>query len=182
VSSKPKLYTYNQESAYATPWSIKERLGMFLWGLVWALLCSWTPKPFNQWRLFCLRIFGAQIIGHPFVHQNAHIQIPWNLIMHDRACLGDGAYAYSLGQIELMDDAIVAQQAYLCTGTHKFEDPNRPLQTGKITVGKSAFIGARAFIMPGITVGNGAIVAACSVVTRNVDDYKVVAGNPAKSL
>lgn len=102
--------------------------------------------------------------------------------MHDHACLGDGAYAYTLGEIEIFEDATVAQQAYLCTGTHKFDEPNRPLQTGKITVGRSAFIGVRAFVMPGVTIGDGAIVGACSVVTRNVEARSVVAGNPAVQL
>lgn len=152
---------------------------MLAWGFVWTVFCAWTPKPFNRWRLIWLRLFGMKIYGTPFVHQAARIQIPWNLTMHDRACLGDGAFAYSLGEIEIFEDATVAQQAYLCTGTHKFNEPSRPLQTGKITVGRSAFIGARAFVMPGVTIGEGAIVGACSLITRHVDPHTTVAGNPA---
>lgn len=179
MHQKINLKTYDQATAYASPWSMNQRLLMLLWEWVWIFLCAWTPKPLNQWRLFWLRVFGAHLYGRPFVHQRAHIQIPWNLTMHDHACLGDGAFAYTLGEIELFEDATVAQQAYLCTGTHKFDDPSRPLQTGKITVGKSAFIGARAFIMPGIMIGAGAIVGACSVVTKDVGAGSVVAGNPA---
>ena len=62
-----------------------------------SLLCSWTPKPMNPWRLFILRLFGAWIKGNPFVHQRARIKIPWNLTLHNRACLGDRANVYSLG-------------------------------------------------------------------------------------
>jgi putative colanic acid biosynthesis acetyltransferase WcaF len=152
---------------------------MAMWVLVWQLLCAWTPKPLNLWRLFWLRVFGAKIFGTPFVHQRARIQVPWNLVMRNRACLGDGSCAYSLGEIEIMEDATVAQEVYLCTGTHQFDDPRRPLQTAKITVGRSAFIGARAFVMPGVSIGEDAIVAACSVVTRDVSNRTVVAGNPA---
>ena len=129
-----------------------------------------------------LKLHGAKIHGYPFVHQRARITIPWNLTLHDRACLGDGAVAYTLGEIEIMPHATVAQEAYLCTGTHDFSSPVRALQTGKIVIGKSTFIGARAFVMPGLTVGNGAIVGACSVVTRDVQADTSVAGNPAKCL
>lgn len=172
--------TYAQPSPYASPWRKGERLRMVIWEYAWMLLCSWTPKPLNPWRLFWLRFFGAKIHGRPFVHQRARIQIPWNLTLHDLACLGDRANAYSLGEIEIHEQATVAQEAYLCTGTHKFDDLALPLQTAKITVGAKAFIGARAFILPGVTIGAGAIVGACSVVTKDVPVDSVVAGNPAK--
>ena len=155
---------------------------MLVWEYCWSLFCGWTPKPFNRWRLFWLRIFGAKIHGLPFVHQRARIQIPWNVTLHDRATLGDRANLYSLGEIEIGARAIVAQEAYLCGGTHDLSDPNLPLQVAKITIGEDAFIGARAFIMPGVTVGARAVVGACSVVTRDVVENTRVAGNPARLL
>lgn len=176
------LRTYQQDTAYSSPWSRTQKLRMLLWELSWMLMCRWTPKPMNAWRLMWLRMHGARIYGRPFVHQRARIAIPWNLTLHDRACLGDGAVAYSLGEIEIMSDATVAQEAYLCTGTHNFNNPVRPLQTGKILIGKSAFVGARAFVLPGLTVGDRAIIGACSVVTKDVSTNARVAGNPAKIL
>ena len=167
---------------YSSPWSKRQRVIMLLWEFCWKFLCAWTPKPCNGWRLFWLKKFGAKIFGRPFVHQRALIQIPWNLTMHDRACLGDGANAYSLGEIEIHEHATVAQEAYLCSGTHDFALADQPLQVRKITIGENAFIGARAFIMPGIVVGKKSIVGACSVVTRNVPDGVVVAGNPAREI
>lgn len=174
--------TYNQTSPYASPWSIKTRIRTQVWELFWLMLCRWTPKPLNAWRLFWLRRFGALIYGKPFVHQRARISHPWRLTLHDRACLGDGAVAYSLGEIEIMPDATVAQEAYLCTGTHDFNNLVRPLITGKILIGRSAFVGARAFVMPDITVGDNAIVGACSVVTKDVNANARVAGNPARII
>jgi len=173
------LKTHQQDTAYSSPWTHGQKVHMLFWEWAWLLFCSWTPKPMNAWRIFLLKLFGAKIHGKPFVHQRARISIPWNLTLHDRACLGDGVIAYSLGEIELMEDATVAQEAYLCTGTHDFNNSVRPLMTGKILVGKSAFIGARAFVMPGINIGENAIVGACSVVTKDVADGAVVVGNPA---
>ena len=155
------------------------RIQMLCWEYVWLLFCIWTPKPLNSWRLFWLRLFGAQIHGRPFVHQRARIAIPWNLILHDHACLGDRANAYSLGEIEIHAHATVAQEAYLCTGTHQFGNPALPLQTAKITIHKHAFIGARAFVMPGIEIGENSIVGACSVVTKSIPAATIATGNPA---
>ncbi|WP_094573075.1 DapH/DapD/GlmU-related protein [Mucilaginibacter xinganensis] len=171
---------YQQNSPYDSPWSKTQRIKMVLWEYVWLLLCSWTPKPANFWRLFWLRIFGAQLFGRPFVHQRARIQIPWNLTMHDRACLGDRSNAYSLDKIEIHEHATVAQEVYICTGTHDFTQPAKNLITSPVIIGAHAFIGARAFIMPGVTIGKHAIIGACSVVTKNVLAHTVVKGNPAK--
>ncbi len=171
-----------QASAFASPWSGKERARRLLWELCWALFCVWTPKPANPWRLFWLRTFDAKIYGTPFVHQRARITIPWHLTLHDRACLGDRANAYSLGEIEICARAVVAQEAYLSTGSHDFTQAACPLVVGKITVGEDAFVGARAFILPGVTIGARAIVGACSVVTRDLPNDVVAAGNPCRVL
>ena len=174
--------TYDQDSPYSSPWTTTQKVRMLLWDLTWLFMCRWTPKPLNGWRIWWLKRHGARIHGRPFVHQRARIALPWNLTLHDRACLGDGAVAYSLGEIEIMPDATIAQEAYLCTGTHDFHNRVRPLRTGRILIGTSAFVGARAFVMPGVRIGDGAIVGACSVVTRDVDADARVAGNPARPL
>jgi putative colanic acid biosynthesis acetyltransferase WcaF len=179
---KNGVKTFEQETANTSPWSVKDRVLMLLWECSWAVLCRWTPKPFNQWRLFWLRLFGATIEGRPFVHQRARIQIPWNLTLRDRSCLGDRANLYTLGEIEIGARAIVAQEAYLCTGTHDLTVAHVPLRVAKITVGDDVFVGARAFVMPGISIGDGAIIGACSVVTKNVPKRMLVAGNPARTI
>lgn len=174
------MNVHSQASPYDSPWSLSQRVKMVMWEYVWLLLCSWTPKPANAWRLFWLKAFGAQINGRPFVHQRARIQIPWNLIMHDRSALGDRANAYSLGIIEIHEHATVAQEAYICTGTHAFDQPAMNLMTAPVVIGAHAFIGARAFILPGVSVGQYAVVGACSVVTKSVPDKVTVKGNPAR--
>lgn len=174
------MKTYRQDTAYDSPWTRSHRLRALLWEYCWPVFCGWTPKPLNGWRLLWLRAFGARIHGRPFVHQRARIQVPWHLTLHNRACLGDRANAYTLGEIVIHEGATVAQEAYLCTGTHKFDDPALPLQTAPIVIGAHAFIGARAFVLPGVTVGERAVVGACAVVRRDVEPGTIVAGNPAR--
>ncbi len=174
--------TYRQADAYASPWTRGEQVRMLVWEWVWMLLCAWTPKPLNRWRLLILRGFGARLHGTPFVHQRARIQVPWHLTMHDRACLGDRTNAYSLGPIEIGAGATVAQEVYLCAGTHDFAQASIPLQTAPIRVGEHAFIGARALVLPGVSIGARAVIGAASVVTRDVPADVYAAGNPCRVL
>ncbi len=171
-----------QESQFASPWKASDRFRRVLWEICWTLFCVWTPKPLNEWRLFWLRVFDARIDGTPFVHQRARIAIPWNLTLHDRACLGDRANAYTLGEIEIGARATVAQEVYLSTGSHDFSRTQIPLVTAKIDIGEDAFVGARAFVLPGVTIGARSVIGACSVVTRNVPEDVFAAGNPCKVL
>ncbi|WP_394766676.1 DapH/DapD/GlmU-related protein [uncultured Paludibaculum sp.] len=108
--------------------------------------------------------------------------MPWNLILEDRSCLGSAVRVYNLGPIVLEADCTIAQEAYLCTGTHQFDSPRRELVTAGIRVGRRAFVGARAFVCPGVDIGEEAIVGACAVVTKDVRAGSVVAGNPAREI
>jgi len=105
----------------------------------WFVFCQWTPKPFNPWRLFWLRVFEAKIEGTPF---RAFARADCNPVeshLHDRACLGDRANAYSLGEIEIGERATIAQEAYLSTGSHDFSQPSIPLTASENYHGADAF-------------------------------------------
>ena len=171
-----------QKTPYQSPWPYSAQLILVCWRFTWLVCCSWTPKFLNPWRILILKLFGAKLSGIPFVHSSARIQIPWNLTMWHRACLGELANAYSLGKIEILEGATVAQEAYLCTGTHDFQDTTLQLITDPIKIGKNSFIGARAIILPGVSIGDQAIVGAMSVVSKDVPDHQIVAGNPAKKI
>lgn len=180
--SEIQIVNSEQKSAYDSPWPVNQRFLRALWEFCWMLFCVWTPKPLNQWRLFWLRVFDARIDGTPFVHQRARIAIPWNLTLHDRACLGDRANAYSLGEIEIGARATIAQEVYLSSGTHDFDRPEIPLVTAKITIGEDAFVGARAFVLPGVTIGARSVIGACSVVTKDVPENVIAVGNPCRVI
>lgn len=136
----------------------------------------------NLWRLFILRLFQAQISGKPFIHQKAIIEHPWNLKIEDKACIGESAHIYNLGYVTIKRGSIIAQEAYICTGTHDFSQKHFPLQTSPVFIEENSFIGARAFILPGILIEKNAVIGACSVVTKDVSKNTLVAGNPAKVI
>lgn len=177
-----RLRTLIQRNSYESPWSLGIRLKILLWGLVQVFFFRPTPKPFSRWRVLLLRLFGCTVRGRPFVDASARVKMPWNLTLEDRACLGPYSEVYNLGPIVLRERCTIAQHAYLCAGTHDLSRASLPLVVGSIEIGADAFLGARCFILPGVTVGVGAVVGACAVVTKDVAPWTVVAGNPARPI
>jgi putative colanic acid biosynthesis acetyltransferase WcaF len=102
--------------------------------------------------------------------------------MKHRSCLGERANAYSLGKIEIGEHATIAQETYLCTGTHDFEDPSMQLITKPITIDRNAFVGVRAIVLPGVEIGENAIIGAQSVVTKDVPANVIFAGDPGRKI
>ena len=85
------------------------------------------------------------------------------------------------GSIEIEDDVMIGPEVALLTANHDFAD-HWVLLCGKIHINKNAWIGARAVILPGVTVGENAVVAAGAVVTKDVAANTVVGGNPARVI
>lgn len=177
-----KLERRDQPTPYASPWTLRERLAFAGWQVTHALLFRPTPKFLYRFRILLLRAWGARIRGRPFVSQSARIRIPWHLEMHDRACIGERADVYNLGRVTIGEGATVAQECLLCGGTHDFASPRLELLTGDITIDARAFVGARACVLPGVTIGEGSVVGAGSVVTRDTPAWSIVAGNPARVI
>lgn len=91
------------------------------------------------------------------------------------------------GPLVIGNDVMMAPGVMIFTQNHETADTSIPmrLQTApkkKVVIGNDVWIGANALIMPGVKVGNGCIIAAGAIVTRDVPDYAVVGGNPAKII
>ena len=174
--------TMAQADRFASPWGVGEKVRLVAWGLAWPLLCRWTPKHLISWRNLVLKLFGCRITGKPFVHPTAIIRAPWRLTLEHKACLGPRCEVYNLGPVTLHERATVAQYAYLCAGSHDFSQEHRPLTVAPIVLEADCFVGAKAMILLGVTIGRGAIVGAGAVVAKDVTAASVVVGNPGRVI
>ena len=84
--------------------------------------------------------------------------------------------------IEIGDNVILAPQVYLLAHDTSTKMKTSYVKIGKIKIGNNCFVGARAFIMPGVEIGACSIVGAGSVVTKSFPERVVIAGNPAKII
>lgn len=159
--------------------SMSNRMKRITWQLVWFVAAKWTPPPFHRWRVFLLRIFGAQVSWKAYVYPNVEIWAPWNLSIEDYGTLARGVVCYNIAKVKICARAVVSQGAHLCTGTHDYRDSMFPLIARPIHVGRRAWVCADAFVGPGVTVADGAILAAAGVAFRDLDAWTIYVGNPA---
>ena len=152
------------------------------WALVQATLYKWSFHTSNNWRAFLLRSFGAQVGPRCTIRRTSRVYYPWKLKMGALSCLGDDVTVYNLGEVTLEDRATISQEAYVCAGTHDYTKLTMPLLTPPIVLKADSWVCARAFIGPGVTVGEGAIVGAAAVAMKDVPDWTIVAGNPARHI
>ncbi len=164
----------------ASTFSVQHRLARAAWNLTWLLLCRWTPRPLHAWRALVLRVWGARVGARCHVYPAAMVWAPWQLTLGDDACVADGAEIYNVAPVTLGARSVVSQGAYLCAASHDHRQPDFPMISAPIRLGDRAWVAARAIVLPGVTIGDGAVVGAGSVVTRDVPAGCTAAGNPAR--
>lgn len=172
----------NSNTHTGPSFGLGNRLARALWLVAWVLLCRWTPAISYFWRSFILRIFGAKVGRGAHVYPGVKIWAPWNLEIGEEAGIANGTTLYSQGKITIGKRVVISQGSHLCAGTHDFEKPGFPLITKPIHIGDHAWLAAEVFVHPGVNVGEGCVVGARSVVTKDLPEWMVCSGFPAKAL
>jgi len=129
-----------------------------------------------------LRVFGANVGDGVIIRPSARITYPWKVTIGANSWIGDRAELYSLDRIEIGADCCISQDCYLATASHDIHSLSFDYVTGPICVDNEAWLASGVFIMPGITIGKGAVIAARSVVTKDVSSGAIVAGIPARNF
>ena len=151
-----------------------------LWVLVSGIFFQ-NPYPRrSRIRSALLRAFGAKI-GKGFrIGSNVNISFPWRLAVGDHVWIGDDVGILSLAQVTIESYVCVARRCYLCTGSHDFRREDFDLKVAPIVICKGSWIAIGSLILAGVTIGEGAVVSAGSVVLKDVPANCLVRGNPAE--
>ena len=167
---------------HAPSFGLANKAARVAWGAAWLLLGRFTPPPLWGWRRALLRLFGAQVGRGARVYGSTKVWLPANLALGNGALIGPRVRLYNQGAIVVGAHAVISQDASLCASSHDVEDPAFPLLTRPITVGAHAWIAAEAFVGPGVTIGEGAVLGARGVAMRDLGAWAYYAGNPAVRL
>ena len=175
--------TWWGQQIYTTRTSPEIRSRRLRWVIVYTLLFRTSLYPFMvRWRAWLLQCFGMKCGNHISIHPTAKVWAPWNVKTEHALAIDEGVNLYSVDKITIGMRVAISREAFICTASHDITKPSRPLITAPITICDGAWIGARAIVLPGVTIGEGAVGAAGAVVTKDVEPFTVVGGNPAKFI
>lgn len=139
--------------------------------------------PTSSLRIFVYRTFFRMKIGPKvYIDRDCHIFGPKRITIKAHARINRGVVLDGRFPLMIEENASISMYSVILTLQHDLSDLDFLSVGAPVTIGKRVFIGTRAIIMPGITIGEGASVAAGAVVTKNVDDFQVVAGAPARVI
>lgn len=142
---------------------------------------------FNYLKKYLLIAMGAEIGKGVIFYPGVWITPGWNLHVEDNVDLAKDVLITTGGGVHIGARTLIGYRSLILSTNHSI--PNRgeyfPVsghKLGKVNIGHDVWIGANCTILPGVTIGEGVVVAAGSVVTRDVASYMIVGGVPAKII
>ena len=142
-------------------------------------------NPFNTLnftKIFLLRFFGAQVNKGVVIKPSVNIKYPWRLKIGNYSWIGENVWIDNLADVEIGANCCISQGAMLLTGNHNFKKSTFDLITDKIILEDGAWVGAKSIIAPGIICKTHSILAVNSVATKDLAEYNIYQGNPAKKI
>lgn len=137
--------------------------------------------PCHALRLWWYRHVCRMRIGkHSSIHRCCRVYHPRKIVIGSHSVINYGVLLDGRRGLHIGDNASISEGTIILTLGHEIDDPGFALKGAPVVVEGRVFIGAYARILPGVTVGEGAVVGVGSVVTRDVAPYTVVAGVPAR--
>ena len=147
-----------------------------------AVIIFACKQPSHTVRLWILRICGLTIGTNSSIHMGCRLYHPWNIVIGDHTvinpfCLLDGRTGLHIG-----DNVSISERSLILSLEHDPQSPDFAHRRGITKIGDYAWLGMNATILPGITIGKGAVVAAGAVVTKDAGEYEIVGGVPARKI
>lgn len=165
-----------------SPYTLKEKIRMAIWFFVEMVFFRPSLHKMNRYRCALLRLFGAKVGRNTFIHAKAKIWFPWNLCIGSNSGIGFDALIYNLDKVEIGDFATISQRCHLVTGSHDYKRKDFALVTKPIVIKSGVFVGADAYIGLGVTVNEMSVIAARSVVVKDMPEFTVCGGHPCKPI
>lgn len=139
----------------------------------------WCP---NRLRVSILRKFGARIGDGTLIRHDVKIHWPWKLEIGSNTWVGEGAWILNLERVSIGSNTCISQGALLCTGSHDRRSETFEFDNGPISVGDSVWIAARATVLRGITIADGATIGATALVTQDVPAGSTILAPRSRSV
>lgn len=167
-----------QTSPYGVGYKIKSRV----WAIVNKTIFRWTPFFMRKTRIAILKMFGAHVEWNCSINSHAVIVDPWNLTMGGLSSIDEDCCIRCRGKVTIGERCCISRGVDLLTGSHNISSVHFEMVTAPIVIGDNVWIATKSIISKGVTIGEGAVVAAASNVIKDVEPWSIVGGNPAKFI
>ena len=154
----------------------------FLWYFTNIIFFKSSLFPFNSLKLFLLRLFGCSLGKGVVIKPNVNIKYPWKLSLGNYVWIGEQVWIDNLDNVTIGNHVCISQGAILICGSHDYKKPSFDLLTKEIILNDGVWVGTKSIILPGVVAESHAILSAGSVMSKNLENYTIYRGNPAKKV
>lgn len=138
--------------------------------------------PVHCMRISFLRFMRMKIGKHTAICRGADIRTPYRVSIGSYTTINKHVVLDGRGGLIIGDCVDIAQEVNIWSLQHDYNNPTYATKSGKVVIEDYAWIASRVTVLPGVTIGRGAVVGACSVVTKNIPSMCIAVGNPAKVI
>ncbi len=163
--------------------NLKKYLKRYYTSIYWIIIRLLSIIPSQYLRKLILKyIFRMKISLKAVLYNGFKISKANKIEVGHYSVIGHNVTLDGRAGIDIGENVNISSEVMIWTEQHDYNDPNFKIVGGKVIIEDFVWISARAIILPGIKVGKGAVVAAGSVVTKNIPPYSIVAGIPARKI
>lgn len=138
--------------------------------------------PLHHIRRFFYRIAGMRIGSGSTIHTGAVFYDASKISIGQDTIVGENVILDGRDKLLIGDHVDIASEVMIYNAEHDINDPDFKAITAPVEIGDYVFVGPRAIILPGVKIGKGAVVGAGAVVTKDVGEFEIVGGVPAKVI
>ena len=138
--------------------------------------------PIGTFRLMIVKLSGVVIGKNTRINMGVRLYDPNNIVIGEDCVVGEGVVLDGRDKLIIGDHVDIASEVMIYNSQHDINSDKFEAVSSPVAVGDYVFIGPRAILLPGVTVGEGAVIAAGAVVTKDVEPYTIVGGVPAKPI
>ena len=149
---------------------------------IYIVLAFISCLPFHSLRIFLLRLLNSKIGKQVGLYRGFEVRTPRNLQIGNSTIIGHKALLDARMGLTIGSNVNLSNEVMIWTLHHDYNSPDFAQIGAPVIIEDYAWICSRAIILPGVTIGKGAVVAAGAVVRKNVEPYTVVGGVPAKPI
>ena len=150
-----------------------------LWYMTNVLFFKSACSTCYGFKRFLLRCYGAKVGKKVVIKPCVNIKYPWRLEIGNYSWIGENVWIDNLGEVSIGATCCISQGAMLLCGNHDFKKESFDLKTGDIVLKDGAWVGAKAIVCLGVTLGEDSVLTAGSVATKDISAKSVWQGNPA---